>query len=110
MEHINRIGDKQLAHHYLSHGIKDELITIVSNAVTSEAIAGPKNIGYLDSEKAGLSLLKKDFQKDFKNKRVAKKKMLDYEVGNQPIECVKSGSRAATVNMVVLQRHQESEP
>lgn len=45
-KHINRINSKQLAHHYLSHDIQNELITLMSNTVISEVIGRIKEAKY----------------------------------------------------------------
>ncbi|GFW69748.1 TTF-type domain-containing protein [Trichonephila clavipes] len=45
-EHINRINNKQLAHHYVSHDIQSEFIPIQSNIVTSEMIDRIKEAKY----------------------------------------------------------------
>lgn len=45
-EHMKRINDKQLAHHYLSHDIQNELITLMSQTVTDEVICRVKEAKY----------------------------------------------------------------
>lgn len=45
-EHMRRITDKQLAHHYLSHDIQNELITLMSKTVTDEVIRKLKEAKY----------------------------------------------------------------
>ncbi|GFT68149.1 TTF-type domain-containing protein [Trichonephila clavipes] len=49
-EYKNRIDSKELAHHYLSHDIQNELITIMSNT-------GSKITDKLNSENACLTLV-----------------------------------------------------
>lgn len=45
-EHMKRINDKQLAHHYLSHDIQNELITLMSKTITDEVIRRVKEAKY----------------------------------------------------------------
>ncbi|GFT33005.1 TTF-type domain-containing protein [Trichonephila clavipes] len=45
-KHINPSDNKQLVHHYVSHDIQSELITIMSNIVTREVIGRIKEAKY----------------------------------------------------------------
>lgn len=45
-EHMKRISDKQLSHHYLSHDIQNELIILMSKTVVNEIIRKVKEAKY----------------------------------------------------------------
>ncbi|KAH9643689.1 hypothetical protein HF086_001799 [Spodoptera exigua] len=45
-EHMKRISDKQLSHHYLSHDIQNELIILMSKTVVNEIIRKVKEEKY----------------------------------------------------------------
>lgn len=45
-EHMRRISDKQIVHHYLSHDIQNELMTLMSKTVKDEVIRKVKEAKY----------------------------------------------------------------
>ena len=56
-EHMKRISDKQLSHHYLSHDIQNELIILMSKTVVNEIIRKVKEAKYYSFDSIALEIV-----------------------------------------------------